>query len=74
MHMAADGIFDSLGGLSIIGIIGGCLLIFIPVLIRGVKHPKIRSLIQKVKTFFIWNFCIRYFQVTYINLQFTAVQ
>ncbi len=73
MHLAAGGIVDQLGGLSIAGIAAGCLLVFIFVLVRWFKHPKIRSFIQKVKLFFMWNFCIRYFQVTYINMQLTAI-
>jgi hypothetical protein len=45
LHLVAGGIFDKLGGLSIAGIGGGCLIVFVAIIVRGVKHPKIRSLV-----------------------------
>ena len=74
LNIAAGDFVDNLGGLSILGIIGGVLLLFILLIIKFLRHPKINFLMDKIKRFFIWNFCIRYFQVTFLNLLFEATR
>ena len=74
MHLDAAGdLVESLGGLSIIGIAGGILLLVFLVLSMAIRHPKIKGYFERIKLFFMWNFCIRYYQVTFINFQFVAI-
>ena len=74
LHLASGSIFDNLSGLSILGIAGALVLAILLPLLLAVKHPGIKRIANKVKMFFIWNFCIRYFQVSYVNMQLKAVQ
>ena len=58
---AAGDIVENLGGLSIIGIGVGILLMFILLLSMALRHPKIIGYVERIKLFFMWNFCIRYY-------------
>ena len=58
---AAGSIVENLGGLSIIGIGVGILLMFILLLSMALRHPKIIGYVERIKLFFMWNFCIRYY-------------
>ena len=68
LHLTTGGIFDSLSGLSLLGIGGGIFIAIVIPLLLYVNHPRVKMIANKVKMFFMWNFCIRYFQITYINM------
>ena len=70
LHLAADGLVDTLDGLSLIGIFGGLLVLCLLVIIRFIRHPRLQCLVAKIKRIIMWNFSIRYFQVTFLNLLF----
>ena len=70
LHLAADEVIESLGGLSIVGIVGGVLLLFVLLIIRFIRHPRLECVVGKIRGFLMWNFCIRYYQVTFINILF----
>jgi putative effector of murein hydrolase LrgA (UPF0299 family) len=73
LNISAGDLVDSLGGLSILGIVGGVLLLFVLLIIKFLRHPKIQNVVDKVKRFLMWNFCIRYFQVTFLNILFDVM-
>ena len=74
LHLDAVGdVVDSLSGLSIIGIAGGVLILLVLVISMGLRHPKIKGYVERIKLFFMWNFCIRYYQVTFINIHFDSI-
>lgn len=73
LNISASDLVDSLGGLSILGIVGGVLLLFVLLIIKFLRHPKIQNVVDKVKRFLMWNFCIRYFQVTFLNILFDVM-
>jgi len=58
---AVGDVVENLGGLSMIGIGLGILLMFILLLSMALRHPKIVGYVELVKSFFMWNFCIRYY-------------
>jgi hypothetical protein len=74
LHLDAVGdVVDSLSGLSIIGIAGGVLILLVLVISMALRHPKIKGYVERIKLFFMWNFCIRYYQVTFINIHFDSI-
>ncbi len=74
LHLTAGDLFDNLGGLSIVGIVGGVLLLFVLLIIKFLRHPKIKCVVERIKLYLMWNFCIRYFQVAFVNLLFETTR
>jgi hypothetical protein len=70
LNLTAGDLIDNLGGLSIVGIVGGVLLIFVVLIVKFLRHPKLKCVVERIKLFLMWNFCIRYYQVTFVNMLF----
>lgn len=74
LNLAAGSIFETLGVLSIVGIFGAISLVVFLIVSYAVKNPKVKLFAAKVKLFFMWNFCIRYLKVTFVDMQFAAIK
>lgn len=64
---------DNLGGiaLAMIGIV--LLLLFLVVARCLCSHPRVKKQLFRLKNFLFWNFLIRYFQASFININFAAL-
>jgi hypothetical protein len=74
LNFTAGNLVDNLGGLSMVGIVGGILLLFVLLIVKFVRLPKLKCVVERIKHFLMWNFCIRYYQVTFVNMLFEVTR
>ncbi len=56
---------------------GGFLILaifFIVVLFKISVNPKIKRFLRRAKDLFVWNWLIRYFQVSYLDMQSASLK
>ena len=56
-------------GIGLIVIIAVAVVIFI----RVIKNPKVQQILLKIRNFLFWNFLIKYFQVAYLDFNFSSL-
>lgn len=70
--LSSSRLFSNLGGIALLVILVILFVILIVLLVKICKHPKIKNVLDKIKTILIWNFVIRYFYASYLNFCYSS--